>query len=72
MKYHFLSYLHTNYNRQVLNLKIYFSFKVKTFEKTKEHFGSLGILVNNAGIIDEENWEKTLFVNLVHIYNIQL
>ena len=33
--------------------------------KTKETFGSLDIVCNNAGIEDETNWEKLLSINLV-------
>ena len=32
---------------------------------TKDHYGSLDIVINNAGIGDEVNWEKTLKINLV-------
>ncbi|XP_019858877.1 PREDICTED: 15-hydroxyprostaglandin dehydrogenase [NAD(+)]-like [Amphimedon queenslandica] len=34
------------------------------FKETKEQFGSLDIVVNNAGIFDEDNWGKLLKVNL--------
>lgn len=35
------------------------------FNKTKETFGGLHIVLNNAGIGDEKNWRKTIDVNLV-------
>ncbi|XP_056141179.1 15-hydroxyprostaglandin dehydrogenase [NAD(+)] [Lampris incognitus] len=35
------------------------------FQKTKETFGQLDIVCNNAGIIDEKNWEKAVSVNLL-------
>lgn len=35
------------------------------FESTVEHFGRLDIVINNAGINNEKNWEKTIEVNLV-------
>lgn len=41
------------------------SLQKSAFKQTKEHFGSLDIVVNNAGIFDEINWEKLLKVNLV-------
>ena len=39
--------------------------------KTKETFGSLDIVCNNAGIEDETNWEKLLSIKLgivVHVH----
>ncbi|XP_039630463.1 15-hydroxyprostaglandin dehydrogenase [NAD(+)]-like isoform X1 [Polypterus senegalus] len=34
------------------------------FHKTKEKFGKLDIVCNNAGIANEQDWEKTITVNL--------
>ncbi|XP_061104225.1 15-hydroxyprostaglandin dehydrogenase [NAD(+)]-like [Conger conger] len=34
------------------------------FQKTIERFGRIDIMSNNAGIVDETNWEKTVAVNL--------
>ncbi|XP_043917644.1 15-hydroxyprostaglandin dehydrogenase [NAD(+)] [Protopterus annectens] len=34
------------------------------FRKTYEHFGKLDIVVNNAGINNEKDWEETIQVNL--------
>ncbi|XP_020312247.1 15-hydroxyprostaglandin dehydrogenase [NAD(+)] [Oncorhynchus kisutch] len=34
------------------------------FQKTVEAFGGLDIVCNNAGIIDEMNWEKCVSINL--------
>jgi 15-hydroxyprostaglandin dehydrogenase (NAD) len=34
------------------------------FEKTIDEFGSLDIVVNNAGIVDEENWRKMIQINV--------
>ena len=36
-----------------------------SFEKAKEHFERLDIVVNNAAVAGETHWEKTLDVNLV-------
>lgn len=36
------------------------------FELIHDKFGSLDIVVNNAGINSEENWEKMLDINLVN------
>jgi len=33
--------------------------------KTKKLFGSIDIVMNNAGIGNEEHWEKMIAVNLV-------
>ena len=41
--------------------------QVEMFAKTKETFGSLDIVCNNAGIEDESNWEKLLSINLVSL-----
>ncbi len=35
------------------------------FQSTVEKFGRLDIVINNAGINNEKNWEKTIEVNLV-------
>ncbi|KAG7235898.1 hypothetical protein INR49_002096 [Caranx melampygus] len=35
-----------------------------TFQSTVDHFGRLDIVINNAGINNEKNWEKTIQVNL--------
>ncbi|KAF3705571.1 15-hydroxyprostaglandin dehydrogenase [NAD(+)] [Channa argus] len=34
------------------------------FQKTIETFGRVDILCNNAGIVDETNWKKTISINL--------
>lgn len=34
------------------------------FKKTKNHFGCINIVVNNAGIAGEDNWRKLFSVNL--------
>lgn len=35
------------------------------FQRTVDMFGRLDIVINNAGINNEKNWEKTVGVNLV-------
>ncbi|KAG5286421.1 hypothetical protein AALO_G00014670 [Alosa alosa] len=37
------------------------------FESTVQHFGRLDIVINNAGINNEKNWEKTIEVNLTSV-----
>ena len=35
------------------------------FQRTKEEFGCIDIVCNNAGITNEDNWRLTLDINLV-------
>lgn len=35
------------------------------FQRTKEEFGGIDIVCNNAGIGNEDKWKMTLDVNLV-------
>jgi NAD(P)-dependent dehydrogenase (short-subunit alcohol dehydrogenase family) len=37
----------------------------EAFERTIEKFGTLYIVVNNAGIFDDVQWEKKVDINLV-------
>ncbi|XP_032818434.2 15-hydroxyprostaglandin dehydrogenase [NAD(+)] isoform X2 [Petromyzon marinus] len=37
------------------------------FNKTKSHFGAIDIVINNAGINNEAEWEKTFNINLVAV-----
>ncbi|XP_033016421.1 15-hydroxyprostaglandin dehydrogenase [NAD(+)] isoform X1 [Lacerta agilis] len=37
------------------------------FKKAFEHFGKLDIVVNNAGVNNEKNWEITVQVNLISV-----
>ncbi|XP_036372782.1 15-hydroxyprostaglandin dehydrogenase [NAD(+)] [Megalops cyprinoides] len=39
----------------------------EAFESTVEKFGKLDIVINNAGINNEKNWEKTIEVNLTSV-----
>lgn len=41
------------------------SMQVVAFTQTKQRFGSLDIVVNNAGIAEHPDWEKVLRINLV-------
>lgn len=40
------------------------------FRKTKSSFSSVDLVVNNAGIVDEQNWQKCIDINLVRIQQI--
>lgn len=37
------------------------------FERTKQTFGGLDIVLNNAGIGNEIHWRKMLDINLVRV-----
>ncbi|XP_047434838.1 15-hydroxyprostaglandin dehydrogenase [NAD(+)]-like [Mugil cephalus] len=41
----------------------------ETFQRTVDQFGRLDIVINNAGINNEKDWEKTIQVNLVRRHN---
>ncbi|XP_018547952.1 15-hydroxyprostaglandin dehydrogenase [NAD(+)] [Lates calcarifer] len=40
------------------------------FQKTVETFGGIGILCNNAGILNENEWEKSISINLVGVIRV--
>jgi 15-hydroxyprostaglandin dehydrogenase (NAD) len=40
-------------------------FVSEAFQRTIETFGTLDIVVNNAGILNESEWEKEVDINLV-------
>lgn len=42
-------------------------FVLGAFQNTVDRFGRLDIVINNAGINNEKNWEKTIEVNLVSL-----
>lgn len=42
-------------------------FTIGAFKKVIEHFGRLDIVVNNAGVNNEKDWESTIQINLVSI-----
>lgn len=42
------------------------------FERTKEEFGAIDIVCNNAGISKEDEWRKMLDINLVYDNNVLL
>jgi len=46
------------------NMKTVF-LALDAFQNTVDRFGRLDIVINNAGINNEKNWEKTIEVNLV-------
>ncbi|XP_075786336.1 15-hydroxyprostaglandin dehydrogenase [NAD(+)] isoform X2 [Pelodiscus sinensis] len=37
------------------------------FKKTVEHFGRLDVVVNNAGVNNEKDWENTIQINLTSV-----
>ncbi|XP_071392083.1 15-hydroxyprostaglandin dehydrogenase [NAD(+)]-like [Centroberyx affinis] len=39
----------------------------EAFQSTVDQFGHLNIVINNAGINNEKNWEKTIQVNLTSV-----
>jgi NAD(P)-dependent dehydrogenase (short-subunit alcohol dehydrogenase family) len=39
----------------------------EAFNKTKDTFGTIDIVVNNAGIIDEDHWDRMVDINVVQI-----
>ena len=40
-------------------------FVAEAFQRTTETFGILDIVVNNAAILDEIDWQKSVDINLV-------
>jgi NAD(P)-dependent dehydrogenase (short-subunit alcohol dehydrogenase family) len=40
-------------------------FVAEAFKKTKETFGTIDIVINNAGIVGEDRWEAGIEVNVV-------
>lgn len=41
------------------------SLVAEAFKKTKETFGTIDIVINNAGIVSEDRWEAAIEVNVV-------
>ncbi|OXB84145.1 UNVERIFIED_CONTAM: hypothetical protein H355_012263 [Colinus virginianus] len=41
--------------------------KKRAFKKVIEHFGRLDIVVNNAGVNNEKDWESTIQINLTSV-----
>jgi short-subunit dehydrogenase involved in D-alanine esterification of teichoic acids len=40
-------------------------FVAEAFQRAIENFGTLDIVVNNAALLDESEWEKEVDINLV-------
>jgi NAD(P)-dependent dehydrogenase (short-subunit alcohol dehydrogenase family) len=50
-------------------------FVAEAFQRTIENFGTLDIVVNNAAILNEIDWEKEVDINLVghiRLYSIHI
>lgn len=45
---------------------------IGAFKKVIEHFGRLDIVVNNAGVNNEKDWESTIQTNLVSIISLHM
>lgn len=45
---------------------------IGAFKKVIEHFGRLDIVVNNAGVNNEKDWESTIQINLVSIISFHM
>lgn len=45
---------------------------IGAFKKVIEHFGRLDIVVNNAGVNNEKDWESTIQINLVSIMSFHM
>ena len=41
------------------------SLVAEAFKKTKETFGTIDIVINNAGIVGEDRWQAEIDVNVV-------
>lgn len=45
----------------------FYLYLTEVFRKTKDTYGQLDLVVNNAGIVNEKNWQQCIDVNLVTI-----
>lgn len=45
---------------------------IGAFKRVIEHFGRLDIVVNNAGVNNEKDWESTIQTNLVSIISFHM
>lgn len=54
------------YHYLILDLPYQF---VDVFEEAASLLGSIDIVINNAGVLDERRWEKEIAVNIVSIIN---
>jgi len=63
------------YNKHHISNEILYFMTVFVSEAFQRTFGTLDIVANNAGIIDESEWEKEVDINLVghiHLYCIYI
>uniref|UniRef100_A0A3Q0S1J4 15-hydroxyprostaglandin dehydrogenase [NAD(+)] n=1 Tax=Amphilophus citrinellus TaxID=61819 RepID=A0A3Q0S1J4_AMPCI len=49
---------------------LFFKCNVESEEQIIETFGGIDIVCNNAGILDEVNWEKTVSINLTSVIRV--
>ncbi|XP_034406946.1 15-hydroxyprostaglandin dehydrogenase [NAD(+)]-like [Cyclopterus lumpus] len=63
--------LHKQYGRErtlFLNCDVESEEQIKAaFQKAAETFGGIDIVCNNAGVLNEDTWEKTVSVNLMGV-----
>ena len=64
-----LEFIMIQWLRRQLDIMCPFSVISEAFKKTKETYGGIDIVVNNAGVGGEadDNWERCIDVNMVSL-----